>query len=230
MTAKKLNPGVAAMLDNEQAALLFIGDQFLFRSRTHEGEVSYKFVSPASVRAAFSNETIDTGWLSGVKRWGIGRRGEWSVVFIPAGRRKLLLTGLPGRQAGHKSETEIELPLPALVFLVYGDELYVWAVKKEFDPAARAWKAPFPNVYNDGKVCLGGNSIRGRSALEAIEVYWTSAFNGDLASGHSHSFPNDVREMWRVVAERDCKRYPSTDLVSAGGTVNEVVMSIVRPR
>ncbi len=223
MTRKKSNAGMAAMLDNEQAALLFVGDQYLFRHKGKEGEISYKFVSPASVRAAFSNETIDTGWLSGVKRWGIGKRGEWSVVFVPAVRRKLLL-------ADHKSETEIEFPLPALVFLVYGDDLYVWAVKKEFDPAARAWKAPFPNVYNDGKVCLGGNSIRGSSALGAIEIFWNSPFNRDLASGHSHSFPNDVREMWRVVAEQNCKRYPSKDLVSAGGTVNEVVMSIVRQR
>jgi hypothetical protein len=66
MTAKKLNPGVAAMLDNEQAALLFVGGQYLFRSRGSEGDCHYKFVSPAAVRVAFSNETIDTGWLAPV--------------------------------------------------------------------------------------------------------------------------------------------------------------------
>lgn len=231
MTATKTRPGVAAMLDNEQAALLFVGGQYLFRHRGQDGEVGYKFVSPASVRAAFSGETVDTGWLSpGIKRWGMGRRGEWSVVFVPAGRRKLLLAGLPGRPAGRKSETAIELPLPALIFVAYGEDLYVWAVKKDFDPAARAWKAPFSNVYNEGKVCLGRNSIRGKSALEAIEIFWSSPFNGDLASGHSHSFPSDVREMWRAVAERNCKRYPSTDLVSAGATIDEVVIGLVRPR
>ena len=60
MNLAQLSP----MSADEMAALLFIcGDQYLFRHRARDGGIVHKFVSPAAVRAAFAEETIDTSWL-----------------------------------------------------------------------------------------------------------------------------------------------------------------------
>src|SRR5512136_2489207 len=74
----------------EQAALVFAGGQYLFRWREHDA-VQSKFISPASVRAAFSAEPIDTGWLPpNVRRWGTGASGDWAVLSIPPMRHQLV--------------------------------------------------------------------------------------------------------------------------------------------
>ena len=81
---------LSPMSADETAALLFIcSDQYLFRYRAKNGAVAYKFVSPASVRAAFAEETIDTNWLPpNVRRWGIGKHGEWILITHPPQRHR----------------------------------------------------------------------------------------------------------------------------------------------
>jgi hypothetical protein len=110
------------MVNDETAALLFLhGDQYLFRYRKQDGGVVYKFVSPAAVRTAFAEETIDTGWLpSHVARWGIGKRGEWLVVTFPPQKHrfsfgedngKMLTLESPDARAGFLGLRSALLPL-----------------------------------------------------------------------------------------------------------------------
>ena len=76
---------LSPMSPDETASLMIIGgDQYLLRYREKQGAIAYKFISPAVVRAAFANETIDSTWLpSQTRRWGLGKEGEWILLTHP---------------------------------------------------------------------------------------------------------------------------------------------------
>lgn len=66
-----------------QAQLLFLSGQYLFVS-TQESRITYKFLSPSSVKAAFDNIPLDSGFLpTNTICWGINGFGEYLVQYIP---------------------------------------------------------------------------------------------------------------------------------------------------
>ena len=136
----------------EDAALLFLGGQYLFRWK-QDGAIHSKFVSPASVRAAFSIEPLDSDWLlPTVRRWGINASGAWAVMFIPPARHEFIFDDIMKDQP----TTTLTLPMPGLVFMATGTQGYIWALKDDFTPDASLYRAPLPNVYNDtGAICFG---------------------------------------------------------------------------
>ena len=161
---------LSSISDDETAALLFIcGDQYLFRHRTKEGGIAYKFVCAASVRAAFAEETIDTNWLpSNVRRWGIGKHGEWIVIAFPPQRHPFTFAS----ESGDEKAITLELPMPGLVFLGYGQKYHVWAFKdKELKADTPLFAAPLPNVDANGAICFGSNAVPKASAT-AIQDAW----------------------------------------------------------
>lgn len=210
------------MSADETAALLFIcADQYLFRHRTRDGGIAYKFVSPASVRAAFAEETIDTTWLPPTaRRWGIGKNGEWILVTHPPQRYGFAF------QMSEQEEkaTTFELPMPALAFLGYGQKYYVWAFKnKELTGDTKLFAAPLPNVDANGAICFGRNVVPKASAQsieDAWQLFLTSPFTGHAVNGKSRAYPDDVRkQMNRLIAGQQ-RRYPLWDLVSLNRTAN----------
>lgn len=202
-----------------QAELLFVENQYLMHYR--EGGVDkFKFLSPTSLQNAFSNEPIDSGWLSGIVRWGVVAGREWAVLFIPAGQHVINC-----REMG-----AVSVPLPALVFVGCDRTYWIWAVKsKVFDPTASAFLAPLPNVYpSTGTICWGNNQPPIASTA-TIKQAWTlfiqSPFNGDLSNTKSKQFPQDVRYQLLSVASRCAGRYPLKDLIAVGDdtTIAEII-------
>jgi PRTRC genetic system protein B len=219
---------LSPMASDETAALLFIcGDQYLFRHRAKNGAVVYKFVSPAAVRAAFAEETIDTNWLpSNASRWGIGKRGEWIVITFPPQKHRLLFADENGKT------TSLEIAMPALAFFGYGQRYYLWAFKDgELRGETMLFAAPLPNLDADGAICFGSNVVPKASVktiAEAWRLFLASPFTNHSANGKSREYPNDVRTQLMRLAEKRRRRYPLDDLVSLNRTAERVISDAVR--
>lgn len=213
--------------DDETAALLFIcSDQYLFRHRTKEGGIAYKFVSAASVRAAFAEETIDTNWLpSNVRRWGMGKHGEWIVIAFPPQRHPFTFVS----QSGDEKTTTLELPMPGLAFLGYAQKYHVWAFKdKELKADTTLFAAPLPNVDANGAICFGSNVIPKASAktiVDAWRIFLASPFTKHSVNGKSRKCPNDVRHLLFGLMQRRRRTYPLNDLVNLNRTADMVINS-----
>jgi hypothetical protein len=90
--------------------LLFLPGQLLLHW-VEKGVHHYKLVSSNSIKAAFSHESIDSGWLSdGIVRWGIGKSGNWVVTFVPPGRHTLFFeqddAGTPRRPDAERNVSQ----------------------------------------------------------------------------------------------------------------------------
>jgi PRTRC genetic system protein B len=219
---------LSPMVNDETAALLFIcGDQYLFRHRAKNGAVVFKFVSPAAVRAAFAEETIDTDWLPrDARRWGIGKRGECIVITFPLQKHRLLFADENGKTMS------LEIPMPALAFFGYGQRYYLWAFKdNELGSETMLFAAPLPNLDANGAICFGGNVVpkaSAKSIQEAWRLFLASPFTNHSANGKSREYPNDVRTQLMRLAEKRRRRYPLDDLVSLNRTAERVISDAVR--
>lgn len=212
------------MSADETASLMFIcGDQYLVRYRTKDNGIAYKFVSPASVRAAFAEETIDTTWLSAnVRRWGIAKYGEWIVVAYRAQRHRFVF-----QPPGDNSAITLEVPMPGLAFLGYGQRYHVWAFKDaELKGDTQLFAAPLPNVDANGAICFGSNVVP-KASTQTIEAAWrlflTSPFTNHAVNGKSQTYPDDVRKQLMRLSDGHHRRYPLWDLVSLNRTANMVI-------
>jgi len=218
------------MTNDETAALLFIcGDQYLFRHRAKNGAVVYKFVSPAAVRAAFAEETIDTNWLpSNVRRWGIGKRGEWLIVTFPPQRHRFSFVA----EDDERKMSTPEIAMPALAFFGYGQRYYLWAFKdNELGSETMLFAAPLPNLDANGAICFGSNVVPKASVktiAEAWRLFLASPFTNHSVNGKSREYPNDVRTQLMRLAEKRRRHYPLDDLVSLNRTVERVISEAVR--
>jgi hypothetical protein len=193
-------------LSEISAELLFLnGEQYLFHYKQGNAD-KYKFVSPTSVRAAFSHTPIDSGWLKpGIQRWGTGPKGDWVVLFIPPQKHQIDLSELG----------KIIVPLPALVFAGIKQDYRVWAINsKEFSPDAIALNAPLPNVNpHSSFICWGALKppLAGTQTIHtAWEMFINSPFTSHWADGKSLRKPEDVRKTLLTISSR---KYPASDLV-----------------
>ena len=96
---------------------------------------------------------------------------------------------------------------------------YLWVLRSEaFEPEQIAFNAPFPNVYNDGKICWGSSNTPPEatpaSARRAWEMFFSLPFNQDLATRKSKVCPNNVGEQLRTLAGTSAHSYPLDDLVT----------------
>jgi hypothetical protein len=194
----------------------------------------YKLLGPAAMRAAFSDEPVDSDWLSpGVVRVGENERGKWAVMWQPPGVRKCLMELTPqaralafpeaGKRPRRKQGdalprgiVELSVPLPGLVFFGIERTYYAWAVKTAtFDPNAEVYYPPVPNIFPNGKVCFGENKMPECSGVaigKAWETFELSPYNGNLANSRSKASPNDVRAQLARLAGAGATEYPLEDL------------------
>ncbi len=192
-----------------EAALLFTRGQYILYH--HRGaEVVCKGVSTQTLRAAFVEESVDSGWLpEGVVRWGSGPAGTFIVKFIPPGKQEIRLS------TQNSAEPLIVAPmLPALVFAGVNSTYYVWALQERTcDPSAQLFHAPFPNVYPDGHICFGSNRppMAGCKTLDEVwRLFIDSPFNADMAHGKSQAFAEDVRRQLVALAQSNAKSLSGT--------------------
>ncbi|MEG4025373.1 hypothetical protein [Microcoleus sp. S13C4] len=208
-----------------QAELLFIeGGTYIFHYQSGDSS-KYKCLSPATLRAAFANTPIDSGWInpeSGIVRWGTGSAGEWTIKFVPPQKHEINLL-----------ELKHLIPLPAMVFLGLKSDYWVWAIKgSKFDPEAEAFHVPLPNVYlhsyqSCGRICWGDNKppvASPNNITKAWEMFISSPFNGHLSDGKSRAQPSDVRGQLEKAVKRSS--YPVKDLIATKQIIAKLVAAI----
>lgn len=217
------------MSPDENASLMLIaGDQYLFRYRDKGGGVLYKFVSPAAVRAAFVHETIDTQWLPpNVRRWGIGKQGEWLLITHSPQVHAFSFAAIKGEET-----VTLQVPMPALAFMGYGQRYFIWAFTgRELMGDSPLYAAPLPNVDGNGAICFGANTLPQASA-RAMEEAWTiflsSPFSSHSVNGKSRASPEDVRAQLENLAQVGRRRYPLRDLVPLQRTANQAIDTVLR--
>lgn len=206
------------------ASLYILEGQYLLRYH-QDDQIFTKFISSESVRNAFSQLPVDSGFLpSGIVRWGSNTKGTFIVKFIPpSSNNRLTFTGDTHNQI-------VSIPSPGLVLMGIGCQYYIWAVKtKKFEPNARVFHAPFPNINASGGICFGNNRVPDASN-ETIDVVWTlfnrSPFNSDSIAGKSKAFPSDIRKQLNTLHERQKRSYPLRDLVDYSNchkTIAEII-------
>jgi hypothetical protein len=213
-------------------ALEFRDGQCMFRMVTTAGTTVERFISWEAVREAALAIPVDSGWITPeIRRHGTGRLGDWAVAFIPPGRHRLEITsGVPGPD--EKIE-HVTAPLPGLAMFGISNKYWVWAVKTDdLDPHRELYRAPLPNVMQDGAICWGllrPPQASPRAMLRAWQVFIGSTFNNHAAPGKSKRKPEDVRELLRELAEMGYERYPVEDLLPfsdrAGVTLDLAIKS-----
>jgi hypothetical protein len=213
-----------AGLGAAKAALYFYTGQYVLKTREKEtGGERVRYLSPADVRSAFTGERLDTGWIpASIVRCGSTVAGPFAVAYFPASRHTIGLLGDDG------SLVPITVPVPPLV--VFGRGSYwIWAVTTPaFDPKARLYHAPFPNVFGEGRICFGANNPP-RPSYDALgaarDLFLNTPFNGNEAGHRSKAHPEDVRVMLGELARCRAEKYPYADLVptDAGRTVTAAI-------
>jgi hypothetical protein len=211
---------------NVPAAIYFTnhGDYILkFKNGLKDNEIVTKSLRAPEVAAAFTRETVDSGWIaSGIMRVGSGHKGPWFVFFKPACKVKI--------QIG--TAKRIEIPIPSTVLVGIDNEYRLFAVSgKQFDAQAKVYRAPFPNVYGEGRICWGKNTKPKVSmdwAMVAWNLFFEAPFNGDLAAGKSkiNNYKDDIRKQLKSLA--GLENYPMNDLVQYRSTLNELVKELVK--
>jgi PRTRC genetic system protein B len=215
----------------EYAALIFGGEQLLFRQVAPNGALETKFIAPASVAAAFAQaHLIDSGWLaSNIVRWGVGAAGEWVVLFSPPAVCDLTL------ETDASEMVAVRVPMPGYVFLGYGVDYYLWAVTDaRLTASTPAYHAPLPNVDTAGRICFGAK-IPPRASAATIRAAWdlffTAPFTAHQANGKSKRHPNDVRGHLLALARRKRRHgtaRPASDLIPLHRTLDAAMEAVLR--
>ena len=197
------------------AALLIAGNNELcaywWRDQ-YSGQQRAELRDPVLVRAAFSQVTIDSGYLpQNVIRLGLSDGVQWMAVYVPPAPYQLTLV-YEGEQA-----QVIRVELPGLVLTGRGSQYWVWAVKERAISAnTPVYHVPLPNVGADGALCFGNNTVpvvSGPTILQALHLFLDSPFNNHWAIGKSRAHPGDIRERLRAIAELEPPVFPEDDLL-----------------
>jgi PRTRC genetic system protein B len=200
------------------AALCFIGEQYWLSYFDGERQGG-KFLSPAAVRSAFRNETIDSGWLPvGVSRVGEGNRGKWMVRYLPPMHYALMITG---------RKRPLQLPMPALVWFGINHNYYIWAMKgNRLNPKDALYHAPVANVNSSGLICFGQNAhpdVAKGGFEQTWKTFWDAPFNDHQDGGKSKSHPKNINAKLIGLAKAKAKSYPEGDLMPAGFTLDAAI-------
>lgn len=192
--------------------------QYLVRLTNQQGCIQEKFVAPEAVAEACANISIDTGWLPPeIRRAGRHKGVEWALGFIQP-RRYSLEVSREGADGQQSHVDRISVPLPGLVCFGLKVDYYIWATKTDhLDPYLEIYRAPLPNLYQDGRICWGDLQpprSSPASLIQAFNLFMSTTFNNHLAKGRSKREGQDVRVMLRELAGLDTGAvYPVADLM-----------------
>jgi len=215
-----------------KAALFFLEGHYQLNWRMGSVERT-KFLSPAQIGRAFSTrDTFDSGWLETfVLRFAQEKKTHKILSVLPVGRRKIFITDpRPVNERETEDEStddsilEIEIPLPTLLLLGFGQSYYLWAtLDKTVNEKSKISHAPFPNLDSSGGICFGKNTAP-ECRFDTIESVWRlildSPFNNHQAANRCRTHPGDARKL--LLALNGKKTFPKNALTKTQHTVNEL--------
>lgn len=196
------------------------GGHFLFRYQDKDKWES-KFVTMDDVAASMTNTENDTGWISpGIIRTGHTQRGDWFIYATePQRQQEIILLG-----------EKISVPIPATVLIGVAHAYYLFAVKETYvTPKSTLYRAPFPNIYTNGRICWGSNShppAHHSRAAQVWDFFFNTPFNNHLAGEKSESQKDDITVKLHGLA--GAKNYPLNDLISENTTLENQITRIIQ--
>lgn len=192
--------------------------QYVVKAKDNRGAVTVKTVREPEVRAAFTRQGNDSGWLCpGIIRAGNNEQGKWYAYFHAA-----CLVSISIQKMG-----KLLVPMPATMLVANSGGFRIFALA--VDSPARAMNAklfqmPTPNVHGSGSICWGKNDtpkVDPMTAEKVWELFFRSPFNADLVDGKSVKYPKDVRLMLQELDLKD--KYPVKDLKAANDTLRRLL-------
>lgn len=190
------------------ASISFLKTRELMFTWQQDDRIQSKLITNEAAFLAFKEgHQQDTGWLpAGVLRAGSNARGEW-VVYTARAQLIDILT-----DKGEK----LRVPIPATLFMGWGSRYYLWALpNKKFDKKLAVYKAPFPNIYDNGRICWGSHKVPKVSVIN-IERVWQmffgTAFNEHIAAKKCRSHPDNVLDLLRRLSREGAATFPFKEL------------------
>ena len=169
-----------------------------------------RIVSAMDVAHALSRELeISSGLLpKNVLWWSNTPKGAVIALWEEPRVRRVAL-----QEKALEAPRRYTIPLPGLIFLCRpGESPWVFAAKHrptaDKDPV---YKAPFFNVFDDGRVCPGTHKFP-LDVAEIPDSFFRSFFSptGDHQE-RSKAYPRDLKKRWTTL--RGKAKYPLKDLV-----------------
>src|SRR5579863_1270515 len=118
-------------------------------------------------------------------------------------------------------------PHPALVFMIRGRELFVWALRENRRPKSdtRLMNAPYWNTDSQGRVCLGSMRVPGEVSALSLrgweEAYFASEFTHPSGAVRLTSHRGGFVGLWSSLAER--KHFPVRFLAHSKQTLLDFI-------
>lgn len=158
-TNKMLIVDKVTIPDWADSGLLTLGDRSELMYVYRKGdETLSKFVSPDDVARAYARVTYDTGVIpEGIIRMGRGPAGHWGILRMPAQVVKMSFL----------SNNPIKAPIPQTILFGIASDYYIFAEYK-----GKLYHAPFDNVYDDGSICWGNNTVPTMKNAETLQKVW----------------------------------------------------------
>jgi len=211
---------------------LFKG-QFLVESTDGTGAITRKCISEASARQAFTARDVDSGWIDPhTIRQGHNHRGPWVLQRYEPAQYTLHLDSpllLPHEDT---PVSTLRIPLPGFLFLGIKKTYYLWAYRAWKGEETVFYRAPLPNIYQDGSICFGQNhprTVSGDTISDTWTLFWDSPFNEHLASEKSKQAPENVLPFLGSLHKSDS--YPVDDLEHQGHRLKDLIKTLVaKPR
>lgn len=144
--------------------------------------------------------------------YGNHKLGKTVVIWYRPAMKRLL-----NFSASLKIKSDSLVHIPATVYLSVNNDLYVFSMEKSDRPSykTKLFKAPFFNIYEDGKVCLGTARIGKRTGSYEKEAdrfekaFYLAEQNGGM---FLQQCKTDLKKLWPDVIQKKTV-FPQKELV-----------------
>jgi len=206
------------------ARLLFLrSDELLFQWNDETNNLQSKLIAHQDARIAFAKMEDDTGWLpNGVVRAGRNSRGAWVVYVAPPQIMNIAID----------QNESLAIPLPMSLFVGWGHRYYLFALRgKVFDVDAPVYRAPYPNVYDNGRICWGSHKVpvvTPHNIRLTWQFFFATTFNAHIASGKTKTHADNALDLLRELSETRKRSFPVKELIRQAHSVNTCLNGLLQ--
>jgi len=212
------------LADHVLASLHFLQSNELMFVYRKDDVVHSKLISIQDARIAFDQHGgEDSGWLyEGVLRAGRNVRGDW-VVYVAQPQIVEIVTD---------HNEKLIIPLPMSLFLGWDHRYYLWSLQgRKFEPSLPVFKAPYPNVYDNGRICWGSHrpaKVTPSNIKSTWTLFFGTVFNNHIASHKTKSYAANVLDLLRKLSVAKKKTFPADELVWTSRSVDACLENIFK--
>lgn len=141
------------------------------------------------------------------------------VWYVPAQPRTMFFDCRGDEGVGKRAG---KTPQPALIFAVSQQDWRIYAIKAKGRPKATAplYNAPYMNVWQEGRICVGSTPVPNDTIAETIDQ-WTTAFFDSNFSHTNHDktvrYKGGCHAFWNDALDGKFPRFPNEVLVRSKG-------------